>query len=67
MRGARAKRRQPCFWSGITVPVFEDVGKANVVVGGAGVPADVDVTGTEEVVEYLEPELSWEAQQGGFR
>jgi hypothetical protein len=59
--------RQPCAWSGITVPVLEDVGEANVVVGGAGVPADVNVAGTQEVVEDLELELGWEAQQGGFR
>jgi hypothetical protein len=67
LRGTRVKDRQPCVWGGIAVPVLEDVGEANVVVGGAGVPADVDVAWTEEVVEDLELELSWEAQQGGFR
>jgi hypothetical protein len=41
------------------------VGEANVVVGGAGVPADVDVARAEEVIEYFELELGWEVQQGG--
>ena len=41
------------------------MGEANVVVGGAGVPADVDVAGAKDVVEDLELELGWEVQQGG--
>jgi hypothetical protein len=56
--------RQICVGGGIAVPVLEDVGEANVVVGGSGVPADVYIARTNEVVEYLEPELGWEVQQG---
>ena len=52
--------RQICVGGGIAVPVLEDVGEANVVVGGSGVPADVYIARTKDVVEYLEPQLSWE-------
>ena len=60
MSGRPATQRQICVGRGITVPVLEDVAEANVVVGGSGVPADVYIARTKDVVEYLEPQLSWE-------
>ena len=52
--------RQICGGGGIAVPVLEDVGEANVVVGGSGVPADVYIARMKDVVEDLEPQLNWE-------
>jgi hypothetical protein len=65
LRDTRVKQRQPCVGDGITVPALEDMGEANVVMSGSSIPADVYVTRTKEIVEYLELELSWKIKQGG--
>lgn len=47
-----------------SVPVFDDVRETDVVVGGFGAVADVNVSRVDEVFEDLESELCWQCHEG---